>query len=109
MIPPKRFDIFPPTEGCSEGLDAFRFFFKQGVEWRGMARENPPKNHGGQRETGRGLSCRNRKSRKKNLDKVDADDPDHQDRNQEAKRGAQGAEGKGYRRAVERESKDINT
>ena len=29
MIPPKRFDIFPPlTEGCSEGLDAFRFFFK---------------------------------------------------------------------------------
>ena len=30
MILPKRFDIFPPlTEGCSEGLDAFRFFFKQ--------------------------------------------------------------------------------
>ena len=30
MIPPKRFDIFfPLTEGCSEGLDAFRFFFKQ--------------------------------------------------------------------------------
>ena len=29
MIPPKRFDICPPlTEGCSEGLDAFRFFFK---------------------------------------------------------------------------------
>ena len=29
MIPPKRFDIFPPlAEGCSEGLDAFRFFFK---------------------------------------------------------------------------------
>ena len=26
----KRFDIFPPlTEGCSEGLDAFNFFFKQ--------------------------------------------------------------------------------
>ena len=26
---PKRFDIFSPlTEGCSEGLDAFRFFFK---------------------------------------------------------------------------------
>ena len=29
MIPPKRFDIFPPTGGCSEGLDAFRFFFTQ--------------------------------------------------------------------------------
>ena len=30
IIPPKRFDISPPlTEGCSEGLDAFRFFFKQ--------------------------------------------------------------------------------
>ena len=28
MIPPKRFDIFPPFVGCSEGLDAFRFFFK---------------------------------------------------------------------------------
>ena len=29
MIPPKRFDLFPPLAGgCSEGLDAFRFFFK---------------------------------------------------------------------------------
>ena len=28
MIPPKRFDIPPLTRGCSEGLDAFRFFFK---------------------------------------------------------------------------------
>ena len=29
MIPPKRFDISPPlTGGCSEGLDAFRFFFE---------------------------------------------------------------------------------
>ena len=29
MIPPKRFDIFfPLTEGYSEGLDAFNFFFK---------------------------------------------------------------------------------
>ena len=28
LIPPKRFDFFPPTGGCSEGLDAFRFFFK---------------------------------------------------------------------------------
>ena len=30
MIPPtKRFDIFfPLTEGCSEGLDGFRFFSK---------------------------------------------------------------------------------
>ena len=27
MIPPKRFDIPPPlTGGCSEGLDALRFF-----------------------------------------------------------------------------------
>ena len=32
MIPPKRFDLFSPlTGGCSEGLDAFRFFFKQRV------------------------------------------------------------------------------
>ena len=29
MIPPKRFDIFPPSGGCSEGLDASRPFFKQ--------------------------------------------------------------------------------
>ena len=30
MIPPQRFDIvFPLTEGRSEGLGAFRFFFKQ--------------------------------------------------------------------------------
>ena len=30
MIPPKRFDIFPPDWGiCSEGLDVFRFFFKR--------------------------------------------------------------------------------
>ena len=29
LIPPKRFDIFfALTEGCSEGLDAFIFFFK---------------------------------------------------------------------------------
>ena len=29
LIPPKRFDIFPPiTGGCSEGLGALRFFFK---------------------------------------------------------------------------------
>ena len=27
IVPPKRFDIFPPTGGCSEGLDALRFFF----------------------------------------------------------------------------------
>ena len=27
MIPPKRFNIFSPLTGCSEGLDAFRFFF----------------------------------------------------------------------------------
>ena len=30
MIPPTtRFEFFPLTGGCSEGLDAFRFFFKQ--------------------------------------------------------------------------------
>ena len=29
VIPPKRSDIFSPLAGgCSEGLDAFRFFFK---------------------------------------------------------------------------------
>ena len=28
MIPPKHFDISPLTGGCSEGLDAFRFFLK---------------------------------------------------------------------------------
>ena len=32
MIPPKRFDIFfPLTGGCSEGLDAFIFFFRRTV------------------------------------------------------------------------------
>ena len=30
MFPPKSFDFFPPEGGCSEGLDAFRFFFKPG-------------------------------------------------------------------------------
>ena len=29
MIPLKCFDISPLAGGCSEGLDAFRFFFKQ--------------------------------------------------------------------------------
>ena len=30
LIPPKGFDIFfPQTGGCSEGLGAFRFFFKK--------------------------------------------------------------------------------
>ena len=30
LVPPKRFDIFPPITGeCSEGLGALRFFFKQ--------------------------------------------------------------------------------
>ena len=28
MIPSKRFDIFSVTGGCSKGLGAFRFFFK---------------------------------------------------------------------------------
>ena len=31
MIPPKRFEIFSLAGGCSEGLDAFRFFFTQGL------------------------------------------------------------------------------
>ena len=26
MFPPKSFDNFPPEGGCSEGLEAFRFF-----------------------------------------------------------------------------------
>ena len=35
LIPPKRFDIFPPlTGGCSEGLGAFCFFFKHGLNWQ---------------------------------------------------------------------------
>ena len=35
LIPPKRFDNFPPlTGGCSEGLGAFRFFFKQATRSR---------------------------------------------------------------------------
>ena len=29
MFPPKLFDRFPPEVGYSEGLDAFRFFFKK--------------------------------------------------------------------------------
>ena len=28
MFPPKPLDIFSPEGGCSEGLDAFRFFLK---------------------------------------------------------------------------------
>ena len=28
MFPPKPLDIFSPEGGCSEGLDAFIFFFK---------------------------------------------------------------------------------
>ena len=35
MIPPKRFDIFPLTGGCSEGLGAFRFFFKYATRHEG--------------------------------------------------------------------------
>ena len=31
MIPPKRFDMFPLTGGCPEGLDAFIFFFKNKI------------------------------------------------------------------------------
>ena len=34
LIPPKRFDIFSPlTGGCSEYLGAFRFFFKNTVQY----------------------------------------------------------------------------
>ena len=33
MIPPKRFDTFPLTGGCSEGLGAFRLFFKQSTPY----------------------------------------------------------------------------
>ena len=29
MIPPKRFGIFFLTGGCSDGVEAFRFFFKK--------------------------------------------------------------------------------
>ena len=29
MFPPKSSDIFSPEGGCSEGLDAFRFFLKK--------------------------------------------------------------------------------
>ena len=32
MFPPKPLDIFPPEGECSEGLDAFRFFFKKKKE-----------------------------------------------------------------------------
>ena len=32
MFPPKSFDNFPPEAGCSEGLDAFRFFFSVTLE-----------------------------------------------------------------------------
>ena len=28
ILPTKRFDSFPPCVGCSEGLNAFRFFLK---------------------------------------------------------------------------------
>ena len=31
MIPPKFLTFFPLAGGCSEGLDAFRFFFKKSV------------------------------------------------------------------------------
>ena len=29
MVPPKHLTLSPLTGGCSEGLDAFRFFFKR--------------------------------------------------------------------------------
>ena len=34
MIPPKRFNIFPLTGGCSEGLDGLRFFLKSTHTYR---------------------------------------------------------------------------
>ena len=33
MFPPKPLDIFSPEGGCSEGLDAFRFFLKIRVRY----------------------------------------------------------------------------
>ena len=42
MIPPKRFDIFPPlTGGSSEGLGAFWFFFKNSETGRPGSSEVP--------------------------------------------------------------------
>ena len=38
MIPLKRFDDFPQTGGCSGGLGAFRFLFKQQVAGQGAGR-----------------------------------------------------------------------
>ena len=35
MIPPKRFDIFPPAGGCSEDLQAFTVLFKNKGNARG--------------------------------------------------------------------------
>ena len=32
MFPPKPLDIFSPEGGCSEGLDAFRFFLNRSTE-----------------------------------------------------------------------------
>ena len=32
MFPPKRFDSFSLSGGCSQGLDAYRFFFKPSVQ-----------------------------------------------------------------------------
>ena len=40
---PKRFDIFSPqTGGCSEGLGAFRFFFKQQYLYDSVTLEGHP-------------------------------------------------------------------
>ena len=33
MFPPKPSDMFSPEGGCSEGLDAFRFFLNNNVNY----------------------------------------------------------------------------
>ena len=36
ILPNEQFDFFPPSEGCSEGLDVFRFFFKHSEKKRSV-------------------------------------------------------------------------
>ena len=42
MFPPKYFDNFSPEGGCSEGLDAFRFFLKTLLRQENAARKILP-------------------------------------------------------------------
>ena len=37
MFPPKHLDMFPPEGGCSEGLDAFRFFLNYYLCFLGLS------------------------------------------------------------------------